>query len=117
MEMMQRASLLYLKQGFEEGVTDYIAVAAKTYEYLATGLPILAEVPPGDNADIVREYGSRTYVVTSQSKEDIKIALRCAHAHRLEVPLELNPRFVEDFSRKRLTEKLANIFDTVVKTS
>ena len=52
--LMRTASLLYLRQGWETGVTDYIAVAAKTYEYLATGLPILAHCPPGDNTELIR---------------------------------------------------------------
>jgi glycosyltransferase involved in cell wall biosynthesis len=59
LELMQSASVLYLSQGWEAGVTDYIVVASKTYEYLATGLPILADCPPGDNADVVRQYASR----------------------------------------------------------
>ena len=64
LNLMRTASLLYLRQGWEPGVTDYIAVAAKSYEYLATGLPILAHCPPGDNAELIRRYAANSYVVT-----------------------------------------------------
>src|SRR6185503_15710938 len=45
--LMRTASVLYLTQGWEQGVDRYVSVASKTYEYLATGAPILAEVPAG----------------------------------------------------------------------
>ena len=47
LRLMQSASVLYLCQGWEQGIADYIAVASKTYEYLATGLPILGGLPAG----------------------------------------------------------------------
>ena len=112
--LMQTASVLYVSQGWEEGVTDYIAVASKTYEYLATGLPIIAECPPGDNADVVRQYAARAWVVTSPSVEEIQAAVQEAyqsrHAHRPEV----TRAFVDTFSRARLSERLSQVFDRVV---
>ncbi|MEZ0230136.1 MAG: glycosyltransferase, partial [Planctomycetota bacterium] len=67
LELMKSASLLYLRQGREPGVAHHMAVAAKTYEYLATGLPILADLPEGDNAEIVERYASNARLVKSGS--------------------------------------------------
>src|SRR6267378_7589392 len=79
LELMREASLLYLKQGWEPGVSEHIAVAAKTYEYIATGLPILADVPPGDNAELLKKYASSGYVVTSNSRTDLRGAIERAY--------------------------------------
>jgi len=110
---MRTASLLYLVQGWEEGVTDYVSVASKTYEYLATGLPILAEVPPGDNADIIRRYATCAWVVTEPSVEAVKRAVCAARAAARREP-RIDPLFIDTFDRRRLTARLAAILDRVV---
>ncbi len=111
--LMQSASLLYLCQGREVGVRDYIAVASKTYEYLATGLPVLADCPDGDNADLVRRYASRSWVITSEAAGQIETAVREAYDDRGRLGAEVTPSFVEAFSRERLSSRLAAVFDGV----
>ena len=107
LKLMREASLLYLKQG----VSERIAVAAKTYEYLATGLPILAEVSPGDNAEIVHKYASAGYVVTSNRRADLRHAVERAYEARMRTSAAIHPQFVEKFSRRTLTRELATLFD------
>jgi glycosyltransferase involved in cell wall biosynthesis len=111
LELMRGASLLYLKQGWEAGVSDYIAVGAKTYEYLATGLPILAEVPPGDNAELVKKYASAGYTVTSNSRTDLHRAVESAYAARARDTVAVHPEFARKLSRRELTGMLATVFD------
>ena len=111
LRLMQSASVLYLCQGWETGVTDYIAVASKTYEYLATGLPILADCPPGDNADLVRQYASRSWVVTSTDVGDIETAVRDAYGTRNALRPEVSPAFVQTFSRERLAGLLSGVLE------
>lgn len=113
LKLLEQASLLYLKQGFETGVTNYIAVAAKTYEYIATGLPILADVPPGDNADIVRDFSAQSYVVTNGDKQEIRSAILDAYERRNDPPAGIASTFVEKFDRRELTRQLAGVFDGV----
>ena len=115
LEMMAQASLLFLKQGWEPGVTDYIAVAAKTYEYLATGLPILADLPPGDNGDIVQKYAATAFVITSDDKAEMKAAIKKAYENRASIAPAVKPEFIADFSRTGLTEKLAGILNSVIR--
>ena len=110
--LMQTASLLYLAQGWEAGVTEYVSIASKTYEYLATGVPILADCPPGDNADLVRRYAPRAWVVTSMSIALIEAAVREAYASRTAAhPPGIGPSFVHTFNRRRLTGDLAAVLD------
>ena len=111
LDLMREASLLYLKQGWEAGVSEYIAVGAKTYEYLATGLPILAEVPPGDNAELVEKYASAGYTVTSNKRADLRRAVERAYAARSRANVAIHPEFAKKFSRRELTWQLATLFD------
>jgi glycosyltransferase involved in cell wall biosynthesis len=111
--MMRTASLLYVRQGWEPGVTDYIAVAAKTYEYLATGLPILAHCPPGDNVELIRRYAANSYIVTSPEGRELDDALRTAYENRFAFSPHVSQQFVETFDRAALTERLARLFDEV----
>ena len=98
-------------------MTDYIAVRAKTYEYLATGLPILAEVPPGDNAELVRKYASSGYVVTSNNRADLCRAIESAYAARSRVNVAINPEFERKFSRRELTSQLAFLFNRLTEST
>jgi glycosyltransferase involved in cell wall biosynthesis len=111
--LMRTASLLYLRQGWEAGVTDYIAVAAKTYEYLATGLPILAHCPPGDNAELIRRYGANSFVVTSPGGRELEDAVRAAYANRFAFSPLVSQQFAQAFDRAALTQRLATVFDEV----
>lgn len=114
LKMMRTASLLYLKQGTEPGVSDYIAVAAKTYEYLATGLPILAECPEGDNADLVRRYAAKSYVITDQpAGPGLRAALAAAYRERFCFSPQVTADFLTTFDRARLTRTLAGVLDSV----
>lgn len=117
LELMSGASLLYLKQGWEEGITEYVSVAAKTYEYLATGLPILAECPPGDNLNIVREHAERAYVVATQSLDEMKCALLRALADRDVPPGKIPQQFIDRFSRDNLSRRLAEILSAAAAST
>ncbi len=110
LELMQGASLLYLKQGFETGIKNNIAIAAKTYEYLATGIPILAELPEGDNAEIIKEYSDNSYLITSEDKNKIKESILAAYNKRDQTQFSIKESFIRDFDRGNLTKKLAKIF-------
>jgi glycosyltransferase involved in cell wall biosynthesis len=117
LSLLRQASLLYLKQGTEPGVSDYIAVAAKTYEYLTTGLPILAECPEGDNAELVRHYCRHPFVVTDPSiaalKAHLSAALELCRRQRPQMQAP-PPEFVERFSRRRLAQDLAAVLEAAV---
>jgi glycosyltransferase involved in cell wall biosynthesis len=54
---LKRADALFLPlHGLPPGYRSLI-VPGKTYEYVASGKPILGAVPPGDARDILDEYG------------------------------------------------------------
>ena len=111
---MRRASLLYLVQGHESGVRDYIAVAAKTCEYLATGLPVLADCPSGDNADMVARHASRSWVITDRDPVSFREALVAAHAGRADFRPRIDPDFIRLFDRRTLTGRLAAVLEDAI---
>lgn len=113
LELMKTASLLYLRQGREKGVVHHVAVAAKTYEYLATGLPVLADVPEGDNAEIVERYAANAHVVKTGSARELRAAILAAYERRDTVVPCVKDEFTVDFDRKRLTAKLGALLDEV----
>ena len=115
-EYLREASILYLNQGFDQGPGRYTAIAAKTYEYLATGLPILIESPGGDNSDLVEQYAEKAYFVLEKSEQQMVEALRQAIDDLPSVEPVVSEEFKDRFHRRNLTEKLARVFDGVVRT-
>lgn len=117
LDAIRHASLLYLKQGHEPGVKTYLAVASKTYEYLATGLPILADCPESDNMELVRRYASRAHLVPSGSAEDLARAISAAYDERTRMVPRIDPAFVHEFARETLTARLAGVLNEVAGRS
>ncbi len=109
MALMRSASMLYLCQGWEAGLRSDVAVASKTYQYLATGLPVLADCPPGDNADVIRRYATKAWVPTSPDAEQFAKAVTEAYASRGQLRPGVSPAFVQAFDRRHLTADLGAI--------
>jgi glycosyltransferase involved in cell wall biosynthesis len=117
-DLIRTADLLFLPmQNLPPGVRATI-VPGKTYEYLASGTPILAAVPEGDARDILTEAGNATLC-----RPDDVDGLTDALAEHLErfrsnaAPLRPNPAVVARFEYKHLARQLANVFDSVLGLS
>jgi glycosyltransferase involved in cell wall biosynthesis len=114
-ELIRTADLLFLPmQNLPPGVRATI-VPGKTYEYLASGTPILGAVPDGDARDILSEAGNATLC----RPDDVE-ALTNALAEHLErfrsdaAPLRPNPAVVARFEYRHLARQLADVFDSVL---
>ncbi len=110
---IQSASVLYLRQG----PGNRIAVAAKTYEYLATGLPIICHGPDGDNADIVRRYGKGSLVVSDDRVDVMVDWIRARLTRGIPETAQVAEEFRVRFDRRTLTKDLAGIFDRSARRS
>jgi glycosyltransferase involved in cell wall biosynthesis len=111
LQVMQEASLLYLRQGF----ANTIAVAAKTYEYLATGLPILWHGPEGDNAEMVRRYGVNAVCVMSDDEAELEAGVRAVLDAWPQVTPAIADDFTQRYSRRALTRRLSEVLASVTK--
>jgi glycosyltransferase involved in cell wall biosynthesis len=87
-------------------------IAGKTYEYLRSGRPILAIVPCGDNADLVSRHAAVHALVTDESPVRVAAAIReLLDRNAAEAPSAPDPEFVERYSRRKIAERIAAIFD------
>lgn len=114
-ELMRTANLLFLPmQDLPAGVRATI-VPGKTYEYLASGTPILAAVPGGDARDILEDAGNATLV-----RPDDVVGMATGIHRELEgfqagaLPRSPNPDVVARFEYRTLAANLAGVFDTVL---
>jgi glycosyltransferase involved in cell wall biosynthesis len=79
-------------------------VPGKTYEYLASGRPILAAVPAGDARDLVVKFGNGVAVGPSDI-QGIADAIEML-ASKAPFPRHV-PNGIERFERRELTRRLA----------
>src|SRR5208283_4485590 len=89
-------------------------IPGKTFEYMATGKHILAIVPESEVRQVLLKNYDNFTVVFPDSSEDIADALANL-LHTFEDIRHKKGKDVSQFSRKKLTEKLANVFDKVTE--
>lgn len=115
-ELIRTADLLFLPMhNLPAGKRSRI-VPGKTYEYMATGRPILAAVPEGDARDYLQQSGTAFIC----KPDDIDAMVR--HLDRVycawqtgNAAVTPNWDFVRRFERAGLTQKLARFFDQVLQ--
>lgn len=113
-ELMRSADLLFLPMHDLPAGTRARAVPGKTYEYLASGRPVLAAVPDGDARDLLARFDG----VSLCRPADV-VGIREVVARQVE-------RFGRDgraadrptdglapYERRQLTRRLAGVFDAV----
>jgi glycosyltransferase involved in cell wall biosynthesis len=106
--LIKSADLLFLPmQNLTDGRRSS-TVPGKTYEYLASGRPILGAVPPGDARDLLERSGHA--VCAPDDVEGIAAHIRSAmldHARHGRRPSD--PSFGEAFERRELAGQLADL--------
>ena len=115
------ASVLFLltnetKNAQQNPVQDKGMIPAKLYEYLRAKRPILALVPEdSDCAQIIRATQSGTVVRPKNHQKAKEVILNMYEKYIMgELRLESNHALIQQYERKVLTGKLANIFDTLL---
>jgi hypothetical protein len=90
-------------------------VPGKTYEYMASGVPILAAVPDGDARDMLLSVGTAT-VCRPAAVDCLAAALgERIDAWRQGAPRpQPDPAVLARFERRRLTSELAALVEEVV---
>jgi len=99
-------------QGKESSMAFSGSMPSKIFEYLYTGRPILAIVPPGPERRLLEEYGP-AFFADPNDYVSVKHALwELIRACRVPGKLPLaNEHLVQRFDRRRLTCQLARLFD------
>jgi glycosyltransferase involved in cell wall biosynthesis len=115
--LVRSADLLFLPMHELAGGARASIVPGKTYEYLASGRPILAAVPAGDARDLVSAAG--TGLVCAPSDVDAMATLirgRIDAVRANEPAPTLRKEVVEPYERRRLAARLADVFDDVLSS-
>lgn len=83
-------------------------ISTKLFEGIALDLPFLATIPPGEVADIIKEYSPSSYIIHDDSAQAIGEGILAAMLdhHRGVVKSNLVSQFLHKYSREKLTLKL-----------
>jgi len=96
------------------------AIPYKTYEYLSTGKPILADIPKGDIIKILNENG-KTHIISNNDSEGYKIFTKAIEeTYKKWKKEKLKPKIkksVKKFLFENLTKELAEELDSLTKYS
>jgi glycosyltransferase involved in cell wall biosynthesis len=114
-DLMSTADLLFLPMhNLPRGVRASI-VPGKTYEYLASGTPILGAVPEGDARDILAAAGN-AILVDPDDVDGMSAAIRRElDRFRAGAPARVpDPAVVGRFEYGSLAAELASVFEAVL---
>ncbi len=108
LRLIRTASLLFLPMHKLPSGRRATIVPGKTYEYMATGLPILAPVPEGDARDFLRRAGTGLFC----EPDDVGAMSRILDAQFQawsggQRVVNVDRRYVEQFERRHLAQQLA----------
>jgi hypothetical protein len=115
-EYMTIASVFYLSQPAALEGCRYTHIATKTFDYLAYGKPILAELPEGDNKDIIVKYAEHYAIAPLNNAAELKSQIiklynLWSSGVRFCKP---NPTFLHEFSSETHTQQLSDIIKQVL---
>lgn len=113
-KLMKDSDLLLYIIGYSK--KPLYTVASKIYEYMATGIPILGLVSEGDSKMLLERSGLATFAHPIDSN-DIEAKVLCLYELWSKGQLKVKPNygFIKQFERKKMTKKLAEVFDAVLK--
>ncbi len=87
-------------------------IRGKSFEYMASGKPILACIPEGIQADILRKAGNAIIVEHGDIEGTIEGIMALIRDENLS-SLKPNWEYIKQFDRRILTQKLVNILEEV----
>jgi len=116
--LLKSADLLLLTHFAFSGDVKNPYVGGKTYEYMASGKPILALLTDSDAKNIVRESGLGI-ICPPTDVEAIRGAPLQLYREHEGAGVSVNPNwdFIKQFERKGLTKQLGGIFDSVLSSA
>jgi glycosyltransferase involved in cell wall biosynthesis len=92
-------------------------VTGKLFEYLASGKPILSLAPPNGEVEMIINQAKSGWVFNPQDHQGIKDKLKEVYQLHAQgkLYLENNWSFIQNFERKKLVEKLSEVFNKCLK--
>lgn len=102
-------------EGKEQSYKFSGSIPAKMFEYIYAGVPILAIVPPGFEADLIKRSGTG-FVAEPNDVDSVKNLLYELYQKYKKdtLKIQLNREEINKYDRKVLTGELAAVFDEVL---
>jgi glycosyltransferase involved in cell wall biosynthesis len=114
--LVRTADLLFLPMHNLPAGRRSRIVPGKTYEYMATGRPILAAAPDGDARDFLSQCGTAMICRPDDAAGMIQILDKTYRAWKSKQSVRrCNEAFVNQFERRNLTRTLAAAFDSMLR--
>ncbi len=118
LQLIRTADLLFLPMHNLPPGKRCLSIPGKTYEYMASGRPILAAVPDGDGRDFLSQCGTALLCRPDDASGMIQILDRVYSAWKRREPVpKMNQDFVQQFERRNLTRMLARAFCGLLKNA
>ena len=97
------------------GETQRAIVTAKVFEYMRSGKPILAIIDPSGAAAEILKPGKTGFIADSSSLNSVKETILNIYHLWEENKLQTEPNwnYIQQFERKTLTAKLAEVFSSL----
>ncbi|MDD3236047.1 MAG: hypothetical protein PHH43_06950 [Candidatus Cloacimonetes bacterium] len=110
-----KADLLLIYSG--SGKAEEMNSPAKLFEYLRSGVPILAIVDPKSAASSILEPSLTSFFADSGSVASIKEQIHALYLkwEQRDLTVQSNVTYIKSFERKALTAKLAQVIDAAVE--
>ena len=108
-EKMENADILLLLLGFKDEYKNVIP--AKLFDYLATGIEILAIAPMGVSIDLIRKYQTGSWQCTPNKTEMKHLLHRLYNETMKKKYRNRKYRYIQEIDRIYLTKNLAKILD------
>lgn len=115
LRVLQKADLLLLLQSFALLKRPCIPIAAKTFPYIRSGIPLLYIGPAGDNAAFIKAYAHTFALVTKPSVAAIKQALTTLYqsSTRKQERRVVQEAFLKHFNTHAITASLVEVLKKV----
>jgi glycosyltransferase involved in cell wall biosynthesis len=112
-ELVRRADALFICMADSPSNARLDAVGEKIYQCIASHRPILALVPEGDARDILKAAGT---AVVCRPRDIAEIKSGILGLFEDSLRLQPNDDYIKQYSRQKLTAKLAKVLDQVTSS-
>jgi glycosyltransferase involved in cell wall biosynthesis len=115
---MKSDLLLYIIESLDGKDISYQyagVLPAKIFEYIYTGVPILAIIPPGFEADLIQKAKTGFVAEPNNVNSIKKVLFEIYEKYKCgQLCIDPNIEEIRKYDRRELTKKLAGVFDKVI---
>lgn len=118
-ELYSKASMLLFYNGFYKGHLKKEVIKSKLFDYIATGIPILALAPEGEHSKIISKYSPDSSIVNRDFESGIYSGLCDGYDKWVkgDIAVETDENYLSYFGAGYLTGQLEKVFDQALNNA